>query len=85
MSKRLSLFAFILVACCSFMSCRAAAPALETLSGRDCQGCGDFGAKNRAIVGQWARDMRANERLIDNHLLNYDINDPYRADCYVGY
>ncbi len=85
MSKRLSLFVVLLVAAGGLAGCRAAAPALEDLSGRDCAGCGTFGDKNRSILGQWARDMRSNERLFDHHVLNYDVNDPYRGDCLVGY
>ncbi|MGE0193942.1 MAG: hypothetical protein AB7T63_18100 [Planctomycetota bacterium] len=85
MFKRLSLFALVLVAGASLAGCNGAAAGLETLSGRDCQGCGSWGDKNNAILGQWARDARHNERLIDKHFLNYDIDDPYRGDCLVGY
>lgn len=84
--KRVSILATLLMACAASLGgCRAAAPALEGLGGRDCQHCGSFGDKNRAIVSQWGRDMRKNERLFDQYLFNYDINDPYRGDCLVGY
>ena len=85
MFKRLSLFALIIDASSSLVGCNGVASGLETLSGRDCHGCGSYGDKNRAILGQWARDARYEERFIDKHFLNYDIDDPYRGDCLVGY
>ena len=65
--------------------CRFVAPVLEGVGGANCAGCNNGPGKTNMIVRQWARDTRKNERFVDHYLLNYDINDPYRGDCLVGY
>ena len=85
-ARRLALLAAVLgVSLMGFNGCRAAAPALEDLSGNDCVDCGHFIQKSKRIMANWGRDMRESERAIDHLLLNYDVNDPYRGDCLVGY
>jgi hypothetical protein len=85
MVKRASLGALLLASVFVVGGCRLVAPGLESVGGAQCGGyvCGP--SKTQMIVRQWARDTRKNERFIDNYLLNYDINDPYRGDCLVGY
>ena len=65
--------------------CRVVAPSLESLGGAECGPCNPGPTKTQMILREWARDTRKNERFIDQYLLNYDINDPYRGDCLVGY
>ena len=78
MVKRMSLVALLVAATFSISGCRFAAPALESMGGRGC-------TKTQAILNQWGRDARKNERFVDQYAFNYDINDPYRGDRLVGY
>lgn len=78
MVKRISLAAFLVVAMFSFSGCRMGAPLLESMGGSGC-------TKTQAILNQWGRDARKNERFVDKYAFNYDINDPYRGDRLVGY
>ncbi|MDA1194109.1 MAG: hypothetical protein O2894_02910 [Planctomycetota bacterium] len=85
MGKGIAL-AVILVAASFFVGgCRFGAPLLEGLGGANCNGCSGGPGKSNMIVRNWARDARKGEQFIDQYLFNYDINDPYRGDCLVGY
>lgn len=84
MVKRLTMVALLLTVGFAFSGCRFAG-GLESACGRECQECGAFGNKNCAIMRQWGRDARKSERCIDHLFFNYDVNDPYRGDCLVGY
>ena len=66
--------------------CRFGAPVLEDVGGcpYSCHGTA-CDTKTRAIVREWGRNARHQEQMIDTYLLNYDIHDPYRGDCVVGW
>lgn len=83
MLKRLTMLAVLVTVGFAFSGCRFAGSAFEGACGRDCTQCDD--GKNCAILNQWGRDMRKNERCVDHLFFNYDVNDPYRGDCLVGY
>ena len=82
MVKRLIVVLALVMLVMPIMGCRFMAPALEDISGYGA--CGDgCTTKTDLIVRQWARDARRGEECIDALFLNYDRNDPYRADYYV--
>lgn len=92
MVKRLCLVLSLAALLCAMPGCRVAAPVLESWGG--CPGgggcCGGpprlgCDTKTRAMMRQWGADARRGERTVDTYLFNYDINDPYRGDCVVGY
>ena len=85
MAKGISLAVILLASAFFVGGCRFAAPVLEGVGGANCHGCTGGPSKSSMIVRNWARDARKNERLVDQYFLNYDINDPYRGDCLVGY
>jgi hypothetical protein len=85
MLKRLSLAVGLIAALGAFGGCRFMAPVAENVGGCPPGSTACAGAKNRAIVRQWGRNLRKQERFIDTYFLNYDINDPYRGDCLTGY
>ena len=85
MAKGITLAVILLASAFVVGGCRFAAPVLEGVGGANCAGCQGGPGKSSMIVRQWARDARKNERLVDQYLFNYDINDPYRGDCLVGY
>jgi len=83
--KRTSLAILLLAAVFTVGGCRVIAPGLESIGGANCA-CNHAGpTKAQMILRQWGRDARKNEQFIDQYALNYDINDPYRGDCLVGY
>ena len=81
MLKRLSMVALLVTMGFAMSGCRLGGN-LEGACGRQCL-CDD--GKGCAILHQWGRDARKSERCIDHLLFNYDVNDPYRGDCVVGY
>ena len=85
MVKVITLAVLLFAAAIFVGGCRFGAAGLESVSGAECGG-GNIGpSKTSMIVRNWARDMRKQERFVDKHFLNYDINDPYRGDCLAGY
>ena len=86
MVKRLCLIAGLLLVVSAMPGCRLGAPILEDMGGcpYSCHGT-SCDTKTRAILREWGRDARHQERFIDTYFLNYDINDPYRGDCVVGW
>lgn len=81
MLKRLSLVLVLVALAAPLGACRMVATAAEDLGGYG--GCGDCMTKTKLIIRQQARNLRQNEEFVDTYFLNYDINDPYRADYYV--
>ena len=87
MKRTCFLLAFVFVAGIAMSGCRFAAQGIETATCANCAGndrCGAQGKWN-AMWRQQARNFRKNERCVDNLFFNYDVNDPYRGDCLVGY
>ncbi len=86
MQKRLALVFALMLGSPLLGGCRFAAPVLEDVGG--CPYSCHMGAcdtKTKAMLRQWGADARRNERFIDEYFFNYDIHDPYRGDCVVGY
>jgi hypothetical protein len=83
--KRTSLAILLLAAVFTVGGCRLGAPVLESAGGANCGGnrCGP--SKSQMLLRNWGRDARKQEQFIDQYFLNYDVNDPYRGDCLVGY
>lgn len=81
MLKRLSVVLVLLTLAAPMGACRFAAPAFEEVGGYG--GCGDCMTKTKLILRQQGRHARMGEEFVDTYLLNYDRNDPYRADYYV--
>ena len=83
--KRTSLAILLLAAVFTVGGCRFGAPILESTGGANCgtNRCGP--SKTQMILRNWGRDARKNEQFVDQYFLNYDVNDPYRGDCLVGY
>ncbi len=86
MWKRLSLVVGLVLVLGMVSGCRFIAPPLESMGGcpYSCHGTA-CDTKTRAVLREWGRDARAGEQFIDTYFLNYNVNDPYRGDCVVGW
>lgn len=86
MNKRLFLIVGLVLAVGLLSGCRFVAPVFEGAGGcpYSCHG-GTCDSKSKAILRQWGQDARGGEQFVDQYFLNYDVNDPYRGDCVVGY
>ncbi|MFV1959632.1 MAG: hypothetical protein ACC662_09500 [Planctomycetota bacterium] len=86
MVKSLLLVAGFMMLVGGLGGCRLAAAALESVGGcpYPSHGAG-HDTKTKAMFRQWGHDARSGEQFIDQYFLNYDVNDPYRGSCWVGY
>lgn len=81
MLKRLCLVLGLAALVVSLSGCCGGASAFVESVG----GCCPVQAPPKRILCHQARQMRLQQEFLDTYFLNYDVHDPYRGDCYLGY